>query len=488
RRDTWLVWLAFACGLALAHMVTVLLVVPALAWFVLREEPGVWRRSRLLGAMVAVGLLPLVSYAYVYVRGAAHPEWWGQGAWPDAWHWFWDFVSTRQGREELTWTLGPFTEEFPWLIVREMAWPGLVAGLVGIGAMDRRWRGLLVGTLASYFAFCYVDRYGNWYQVWMPMYAVLVLGMVVLASRLEAWSRARWPGDWRGVLVQGAVAVGLVALAANRLVTWWPLADQRGRPEDEGLWPGLAIVAENPAPGAAVLGREEEFLSLQYVTQIWGRRPDVQAVSADEARAILASGARPLYATAAALPIVFGEVAPEARLDGAGLVLVRVHRGGAVAEDEPHAAAHFLQQRLGGGLELWAYALEPGCRLAEAARRWFLGESEVRDGVVHLTIWWRAEGVPDADYSVSVRAMRGEALVQAGGGLVQQDRAAPVWGGYPTGRWEPGEVVRDDYLLDWAGAWPYDGLAVVVYRREGEGFANLAEVRLVVRPEDGACR
>lgn len=488
RRDALLVGLAFACGVALAHMVTVLLVVPALAWFVWREEPGLLRRGRLLAAMAAVALLPLVSYAYVYARGAAHPEWWGEGTWPDAWHWFWDFVSTRQGREELTWSLGPFTEEFPWLVVREMTWPGLLAGLVGVALMGQRWRGLLLGTLAAYFAFCYVDRYGNWYQVWMPMYAVLALGVGVLSARLEAWGEGRWYGTWKGAALRGVLAGGVLLLAANRLATSWPAADQRGRPQDDGLWPGLAILEGDLPPGAAVLGREGEVLSLQYVTQIWGRRPDVRAVSTTEAKALLEAGGRPLYATAGALPLVFQEVAADVRLDGAGLVLVRVHRAERVSEDEPPSTARFLHQALGGGLELQAYAVEPGCSLPEATRRWLLASQGGREGVAHLTLWWHALAVPDADYSVSVRATREGTLVQAGEGLVQEDRAAPVWGQYPTGRWMPGEVVRDEYLLDWAEAWPYDGLAVVLYRREGAGFVNLGEVHLPLGPEDLACR
>ncbi|MGC8837375.1 MAG: protein O-mannosyl-transferase family [Anaerolineae bacterium] len=487
RRDRLLVGLAFVCGLALAHMVTVLLVVPALAWFVWREEPGLLQRGKLLVGLAAVALLPLVSYVYVYARGAAHPEWWGEGTWPDAWHWFWAFVSTRQGREELTWTLGPFTGEFPWLIVREMTWPGLLAGLGGIALLGRRWRGLLLGALAASFAFCYVDRYGNWYQVWMPMYAVLALGMAALATRLEVWGEGRWPGMWQAAALRWMLAGGFLLLAADRLVTSWPAADQRGRPQDDGLWPGLAILEDGPAPGAAVLGRQEEFLSLQYVTQIWGRRPDVRAVSAEDAKALLESGERPLYATAGALPIVFQEVSADVRLDSAGLVLVRVHRAQHVAEDEPPSTARFLHQVVGGGLELWAYVVEPGCRLPEATRRWLGVPLDGREGTAHLTLWWRAHEVPSADYSVSVRATRGGALLRVGEGLVQVDRAAPVWGAYSTGRWGPGEVVRDEYLLDWAEAWPYDGLAVVLYRREGAGFVNLGEVVVRLGPDDWRC-
>ncbi|MBK8050090.1 MAG: DUF2723 domain-containing protein [Anaerolineales bacterium] len=101
-RDWLLVLLAFLCGLSLAHMLTVAFIVPPLIVAILWQRPQVIRKPRLLLLVIAAGLLPLLSYAYVYVRGAAHPEWWGNGAWRNATEWFWAFVSTAQGREELS--------------------------------------------------------------------------------------------------------------------------------------------------------------------------------------------------------------------------------------------------------------------------------------------------------------------------------------------------------------------------------------------------
>ena len=132
RRDGYLLALAFLMGVALAHMVTLLFIAPPLLWFVLRTEPKLVRRPRLLAGVIALALLPLLSYIYVYVRGAQHPEWRGVGQWASTGQWFFSFLSTRQGRDELTWSLKPFlTTEFPTLIWRELTWPGLIAGIVG---------------------------------------------------------------------------------------------------------------------------------------------------------------------------------------------------------------------------------------------------------------------------------------------------------------------------------------------------------------------
>lgn len=484
--EGYLLLLAFVCGLALAHMVTVLLVVPALVWFVWCEGPRVARRWNLLGKMAAVGLLPLLSYGYVYLRGAAHPEWWGEGHWSGAWQWFWDFVSTQQGRAELTWTVGPFTEEFPGLVVREMTWPGLLAGLAGLLGLGRRRSGLVLGTLAFYFAFCYLDRYGNWYQVWMPMYAVLALGLVAAASAAWRWMGTRGEARWPARAGRAMLVAGLIVLVGDRLLTWWPEVDQRGKLTDDGLWPGLAILADGPGAGAAVLGSTDELLSLQYVTEIWGERPDVQGVPADQARTALEEGTRPLYVTVNAVPLFFEEVAREVHLSSAGLALVRVsHRA---LTEEPGAEARFLHQPVGDGLEAVAYQMRPGCAWAEAARRWLLPSGQATPGVVHLTLWWRSRGRPAHDYAVSVRPTRSSSWVFRDGALVQQDRAAPVWGYAPTSGWEAGEVVRDDYLLPFDVVWPYDGLSVILYRSVESGFENLKEVRIPVVAGEMACR
>ena len=114
RRDGYLLALAFLMGVALAHMVTLLFIAPPLLWFVLRTEPKLVRRPRLIAGVIALALLPLLSYIYVYVRGMQHPEWRGVGDWASTGQWFLSFLSTRQGRSELTWSLKPlFTREFP---------------------------------------------------------------------------------------------------------------------------------------------------------------------------------------------------------------------------------------------------------------------------------------------------------------------------------------------------------------------------------------
>ena len=111
REDKYILWLALLVGLALANLVTVLLAVPALVFFIVKAEPRVVRRGRLMAKSALTVLLPLLSYGYVYVRGAQHPEWWGEGQWNSTLAWFLDFLTIRQGRGELSWSAGGWGPE-----------------------------------------------------------------------------------------------------------------------------------------------------------------------------------------------------------------------------------------------------------------------------------------------------------------------------------------------------------------------------------------
>ncbi|MCS6842905.1 MAG: DUF2723 domain-containing protein [Caldilineales bacterium] len=463
RSDRLLMALAFLSGLTLAHLVTVALIVPPLVWLVLSRQPGVLRRPRLAAKAAAWALLPLLSYVFIYVRGAQHPEWRGAGEWPSTWAWFWDFVSTRQGREELTWSLWPlWTAEFPSLIWRELTPAVLVGGLVGVAALGRRRALFIGGTLALYAVFCFIDRLGNWFQVIMPAYALLVMtfgaGLGWLLDRME-------PCRPTVRAVEAAVLVGLAVLVALRAAWSWPGANQRNRPEDTALLPGQAILADNPAPGAAILGTYDEMLSLRYLTEIAGQRPDLTAVDPAAARHVLAAGQPPLYVTAAAAPLFRSEVSADAPLSSAGLTLIRAHPRPVVAAP---ADIQRLDRPIGDGLTLVGYRAQP------------LGAADGQRWQVRLV--WRADAAIGHDWSVSVRPLvSGAPVPRSEGGIVQKDLVHPVHGYYPTSQWQAGEVVVDDYLLEWPADVPPDAWQVVIYRVVDGQFDNLAVLELANR-------
>jgi hypothetical protein len=472
RRDGALLGMAFLGGVALAHQLTLPIVLLPLVWFVLSGEPGLLRRPKLIAAAIGLALLPLVSYAYVYLAGASHPEWRGAGQWATTWDWFWGFVSTSQGRAELTWSWTPFlTAEFPALIWRELTVPGLIAGLLGWAALGRRRATALYASLALYLVLCWIDRLGNWYQVIMPMYGLLALGIGAgadwLGLRMDEREKGSRGGGGRSSSAsllprfqarsRVLVLFCLAGLLCYRAAVSFPLANSRNRADDTGLTPGWAALADNPPAGTAVFGTAAEEAALNYLTQLWGQRPDLRTATGDQARMALSRGA-PLAVTQAMLPVVPQEISPEARYGALGRTLIALYR-------EP-------DRTVPGALQPWTHDFGSGLRLlgGRVERNPATGETVVR-------LAWEAKEKPDQDWSVSVR------LTQDGREIAQVDQEHPVFGAYPTSRWSPGEVVSDAYPLTLPPGAKADGVTVILYRKAaGGGFVNLDAASFPLSP------
>jgi len=463
RRDRYLLGMAFLGGGALAHQLTLPIVFLPLLWLVLSGEPALLRRPKLLAAAIGLVLLPLVSYAYIYAAGASHPEWRGAGQWASTWDWFWSFVSTSQGRSELTWSWMPLlTAEFPALIWHELTVPGLIVGLLGWITLGRRRAIVLYASLALYLVVCWIDRLGNWYQVIMPIYGLLALGIGAgadwlgrrVGERENGRAGERESGRREKLLPRSRslVLLCLVGLLCYRAVISYPLANSHNRPDDTGLAPGWAILADAPPISTAVFGTAAEEAALNYLTQIWGQRPDLRTVTSDQARVVLSQGA-PLAVTQAILPLAPQEVSPEARYSALGRTLIALHR-------EPNRSVP-------GGLQPWAHDFGAAMRLlgGKAERNPATGEMVVR-------LAWEAKEKPAQDWSISVR------LTQDGREIAQVDQEHPVFGVYPTSRWSPGEVVNDAYPLKLPPDAKADGVTVILYRKTPEGgFVNLDVAR-----------
>jgi hypothetical protein len=97
-------------------------------------------------------------------------------------------------------------------------------------------------------------------------------------------------------------------------------------------------------------------------------------------------------------------------------------------------------------------------------------------------LYWRANAASDVDYTISVRPLRAGALIPGDDGRPIIQDHQPVWNTYPTSRWSPGEVVRDDYVLSLPGRVLPDGAQIVVYRVIAGGFENLGEATLILQP------
>jgi 4-amino-4-deoxy-L-arabinose transferase-like glycosyltransferase len=99
----------------------------------------------------------------------------------------------------------------------------------------------------------------------------------------------------------------------------------------------------------------------------------------------------------------------------------------AAAEPEP-APPGLLDVDFAGRVSLWGYALSP--------------EPVTPGDSLALDLYWRAHGVPAADYTVFVH------LLDASGTQVANADGPPVGGDYPTSWWRAGDIVDDRHLLD----------------------------------------
>ncbi len=269
-------------------MLTVALIVPPVVIAVLWKNPSLLRSPRaLLGSILAAGL-PLLAYSYVYLRGAQHPEWWGAGEWQSASQWFLAFISTAQGREELLWGFEPgrsfFGNGFPQLIVSELGWLMLALGLMGIAWLKRPLPFILYSTLTLYLLFSWAYRYGNWFQVILPAYPLILLGAGAAIDRAQSLAQdydlspdagqAARRRRWASTALVAAPLVIVAAAIAWRATASLPAADSRNRTQDTALQ-HAAVLLDQPLPSnAALFASVDDALALQYLTRIWALRPD----------------------------------------------------------------------------------------------------------------------------------------------------------------------------------------------------------------------
>jgi hypothetical protein len=469
RRVAWpIIGLAFLSGLSLAHMLTVAFIVLPLVIVILWQAPYLLRSLRVVISAVVVALLPLLSYLYVYWRGTAHPEWWGQGEWATPQAWFWAFVSTAQGREELGWGLGPncpfFANGFPQLIWQELSIPLLLVGLIGIAWLKRRQAVLLYGTCVIYLLFCWAYRCGNWFQVILPVYPLLLLGVAALIHRLRQQRGGR--------LVYALAMALLVAAIGWRFTASLAAADSRNRPTDSAFDQAAILLAQPLPAQAALFAAVHDALALQYLSAVWQIRPDVRVVDSGAAAQLLATG-QPVYSTWEAASTLRAELPPD---------LVTTQQAGnpgwikfdPIAQTTPLMPVTLLNRTVLTDVVLLGYGVTP---VAPSPLVGYRSTIAANDNGLTLTLFWQLPpaGWP-AGVSISVRPRQaGQPIANGQGGYWQEDRQQPALGLYQA---PPGQPIVDPYYLPApVGATDtIDQVQILLYRATANGFENLAEV------------
>jgi hypothetical protein len=480
-QDVWLLWLAVVLGTMLANMLTTLFILLPLLWFLFsKKDPtgsrnlsDLYHKPKLTLKVIGLALLPLLSYAYIYIRGAQHPEWRGSGHWSSTWAWFVQFLMVQQGRDELApgLTLSNFfTAEFPALLWQELTWFIFLGGLLGLAALGQRRAIFLYSTLAIYLVFCWAYRFGNWFQVIIPAYPIFIIGAAAGLNRISAW---RMPAGYNIAngrflsahsLIRSLIFLLLVILLVYQFAANLPRANQHNRPDDTGLNPGWAILADRPAFPALVVADFAERVALQYLTTVWGLAPGLKPINPADIDGPPTSYFYITRQAAATVPQIIQLTQTPPQAAGEQLILLQ-----SPPLIQLPSGATPLNLAFGDALKLVGY------ELVEAEILW--PDSTIQPlgrGNWQIALYWQALQPPGRNYTISVRPMQAGQLITHHGQPVIQDHP-PVWGVYPTGQWQPGPLVRDIYALNLPSGVTPDAVQIVVYRPTDSGFENLTQ-------------
>jgi len=473
-----LLGMAFLSGTMLANMVTTLFILPPLLWFIFfrpvsnqDQSASSWmithylKQPKLILQAITVTALPLISYSYIYLRGAQHPEWRGTGEWASAWEWFVAFITIQQGRDEL----GPglqlnnfITHEFPALMWWELTPIIFFGGLGGLMLLGRRRAIFLYTTLIIYAIFCWAYRFGNWYQVIIPAYPMLIIG--VAAGVQTTISNLRFV-KFKLQLTWGIYVV-LIGLLIYRAGTNFERANQQNRLEAVGLNPGWAIIADNPATPSFLYADSAEQVALQYLQTMWNIGPGITLTNASTVQPTN----QPTYLTRLAIianPNLLDITTTPPQAIGQQLILVQAEP----LKQLPKIATS-INLSFGDQLLLIGWQIKKRMSLQTLSKFSLLEEERKQERYWQLTLYWQAKQSLNLDYTISIRPLiDGQLIIHNDETLIQDHQ--PVWGIYPTSQWQLGEIVSDVYALPIPADSQPEAVQIVIYHTTAEGFENL---------------
>jgi hypothetical protein len=341
-----------------------------------------------------------------------------------------------------------------WSLLREqVGLVGILLALLGLArllAAERRALLALTGLgYAAQVAFNLVYFIGDIELLFIPSYLFvslwLGLGAATLAQVVAA-GLVRWKGTTvsygdfgqqgfrrltegiRRFAVQ-AVSLLILALPALLLLTHFGAVDQSGNTAARDLWKDIL---SRPIPQGAVLlsNDRDEMMPLWYYQNVEQRRTDLAGLFPS----IVAD---PTYSSVGGLldqallsqrPVYLIKPMPgldvKAQLVPADGLSPLVQAVGPAME---HPPLHPRQVALGGVMRLIGYDQAP---------------SSARPGeTLTVTLYWQPLSEIESDFSSYVH------LVDANGRGVTQSDQRPGGDYYPTSRWRPGEILRDQHVL-----------------------------------------
>lgn len=465
RRDLLLLILFFTQGVS--HQRSVILLAPAVAMLTWSQ----WRVFlRNLVPVLAISSFALLVYLYMPFRvwtGAT----WVFGS-PGTWDGFWEMVfDNRSGRVfDLSTGLDEWLMRLKvtWGILSEdMFWPLLVLGLVGVLVpigKGKWWKGLgmtlvWIPNLLLTFVIWSDEVIDAQLAAKLPVVLMAGVGLALILGWLGRRSR-----------ILGGVAA---LVFAGMLVGWvWrvrPLVLSITRdPHAERI----ISIAERLVPlqdernVTLALPWGHDYWALVYAQEYRGQLQDLNLVDHNTDLAAVAKKSRllTLRGTFQVFPVSWWEerLGPLYLASAAPDIVEMGSEPPANAGDVPSD----VDLDLGNGLVIRAATLSWG---------------GVSDRLL-LTVYWEAIQPVEHDYSVAVHLVAHDPPRGGEDVLAQSDSVHPVMGWYPTGQWEVGEIVRDDYLLNVPDGTSPVAVRVGMYRVDESGaFVNTEWLSLPIQ-------
>ncbi len=481
-----LLWLTFVFSQGIFHQRSVVLLAPAvllLIWPHLLTPFRLGWRTLLL--LAGVALLAPLTYLYLPFRVWTGADWvFGS---PGTWDGFWTlFFDNRAGRVfELDANWGVRLRTARDILHADLWLPLLAIGLVGLWFVPAE---AVASRPASSHSVAGEQPSGGRHRRWHVSLALTAVWALNLLLTLLIW-------EDRVSDAQLAAKLPVLLMAGLGLALLLQWLGDRSRP--------VGVVA------AAAL-------AVALVGWVWLSRPFVLSITRDTASQAIVEAVDRVRTDATARPTTvltpWGtnywaltyEQAYGGRLAGLNLVDHNARVQDIVARGDRllmpdqtlrvFPLAHF-EERLGplhlssaapgvieaspnpildeGALAADSGIYPAGFDLGNGARIWGVASEWRDDDQILLTVYWQADRPLDADYSTAVHLVAQDPPAGPADVLAQADRNHPVDGWYPTTRWQPGEIVRDAYLLPVpAGSSPAD-IRIAMYRTDPEaGFVN----------------
>lgn len=459
-----LLGLAFALGTGVAHHRLVGLILPGLVIWI---APEAWRLIRLDRRLILFGLvcfsLPFFVYLYLPLRALVGTYW--EFAEADTWTGFWNLFTGRGYLSEgIAIPAGAAALASSFLrvlsiVVEQLTPVGLAAAVLALLALwiapgTRRLAAFVTAGLGTWFAFALIYPIRDIDAYLVPVTMLFLLTAAAAVGELSKL-RPRLPSFAAALALCLAAFIGLHTYPAAYQVG----SDRSGREL-------LDAVQPLSGPQAVLVGPwGPDFFDFWYGKYVTGEiAPPTQVVTPDAPfRRLLNQGFR-LYASK--------DIFYSMPLEEWDRRLGRVHI---------QSAGHNVVEISNRPMPQQGFESARG-EATFGSLVTLLNEQNSVDrsrGVLNLTLYWRAEQAVGADYSVMVHLVdrtEGDRVI------AEADSAHPVYGFYPTSRWQKDEIVRDDYQMTFSRGLALDHADLIVgwYRLDigTSTFQNLGTFRI----------